>query len=341
MKDKYILFADAKSTHTVKWLKELIKYFDVYLISLNGYSNEVLEYLSKEKIYVLNSSVKQAGGNFKLISKYFELKKIVDKIKPKYINAHYLSSYGFLAALLKRDANFKLIQSTWGSDILVSPFQNKIKFYIAKYALKKANLITSDSFYMSDKIKEIYKNSKIMTFPFGLDEFEIKEYKKDEFLIFSNRILSKNYNIDKIIRWLATINSNYKLVIANSGDMLEDLKILAKELKVDKQVEFVGFLSKAKQENYYKEAKYYISIPTSDSTAVSLLEAMRYGCCPIVSNIAANKEWVRDGINGYIFKQNLQLNKAIDVVEANQKTIKQRAIFKNSIKEFVKRVHSL
>jgi len=341
-RDNYLILADGSSTHTLKWIKELVDYFDIYLISLNGLDKTILEYLPKERIYILNSSVNQQGGNFKLLFKYFKIKRVVNTILPKYVNAHYLSSYGLLAALLKKSCGFKLIQSTWGSDILVTPFESKVKYNLAKFSLKGADLITSDSLFMSKKIKEIYKNSNVMTFPFGLEDFNIKKFEKDNFLIYSNRILSKNYNIDKVIIWFSKLNDcRFKLIIANSGEMLNSLKALAKELNVESRVDFIGFLSTKEQKEYYKRAKYYISIPTSDSTAVSLLEAMQYGCCPIVSNIDANKEWVINGVNGYIFKQNLQLSNGIDVVEVNQKIIKQRAIFKNSIKEFVKRVQSI
>lgn len=38
----------------------------------------------------------------------------------------------------------------------------------------------------------------------------------------------------------------------------------------------------------------FISIPSSDSTSVSLLEAMCCGLFPIVSDLPANREWIHD-----------------------------------------------
>ena len=346
MKTKYILFSDGKSPHTLKWLIELVKYYDVYLISLNGYNNEVLEYISKENIYVLNDSVNTSGGNFKLLLKYFELKKIINKINPIYLNAHYLSSYGILASMIKKSySHIKLIQSTWGSDVLVSPFKNKLKFSIAKYALKNADLITSDSYFMSDKINDIYQNNITMTFPFGLDDFEVdNSIKKDEFLIFSNRALSENYNIDTIINWFSTIeDTRYKLIIANDGYMKKNLKDLVHILNLSSRVSFVGFLNKQQQEQNYKNSKYYISIPTSDSTAVSLLEAMRYGCYPIVSNLVANREWIIDNFNGSFYSKNMPLSTSFeqDVIINNQKIIKSNAIFENDIKKYVSKIGNI
>jgi len=346
MKDKYILFLDAKSPHSIKWLKELIKYFDIYIVSLNGYNKDILEYITEEKLFLLNDNVKNSGNNFKLVFRYFSFKKIVDKIQPKYINAHYLSSYGFIASLIKiQYPNIKLIQSTWGTDILVTPFKSKIRFYIAKFSLKNSDLITSDSYYMSDKINQIYLNNKIMTFPFGLDNFEISDnIIKDKFLIYSNRALTSNYNIDKIIIWFYNLNDKrYKLLIANDGDNKKSLIDLANKLDLSNRVDFIGFLDKDKQEINYKKAQFYISIPTSDSTAVSLLEAMRYGCYPIVSNLNANREWIINNINGNFFNDKMILPERIDtnIIKFNQQIIKTNAIFNKSIVNYVNRLEKL
>jgi len=197
---------------------------------------------------------------------------------------------------------------------------------------------------MTDKINEIYKNELTQTFPFGLEPFEIEEsIQKDEFLIFSNRGLSKNYNIDKIVEWFASLkDERYKLIIAHDGEMRVFLEEQVKKLNLSSRVEFVGFLTDSQQRAYYRDAKYYISIPSSDSTAVSLLEAMRYGCCPIVSNLSANREWILDEVNGVYFRKNLELeNLNINAVELNQTIIFKRAVFEDSIKEYISKVNNL
>ena len=345
MRVKYLILADGKSPHTLKWAKELKRYFDLSLITLNGYSQDILKYIDENNVYVVNESVKVAGGNFKLLLKYFEIKKIVESIKPKYMNAHYITSYGVLAGLIKRKyPHIKLIESAWGSDILVTPFENFLKKIVTKFALQQADLITSDSFYMSDKIIEISGNTNIDTFAFGLDDFDLdNNIVKDKSLIFSNRALSENYNIEKIIRWFAELqNKDLELIVANDGNQREDLEKLVKSLNISKQVKFVGFLTKQEQASFYKKAKYYISIPTSDSTAVSLLEAMAFGCYPIVSNIPANREWILDECNGSFFTKNMNLpNVDKNIVNINQEIIYKKAIFSKSIKQFIKNLENL
>ncbi len=345
MRDKYLILADGRSPHTLKWVRELCNYFDLSLVTLNGYDEQLLAYIDKEHIYVVNESVNEAGGNFKLLLKYFEIKKIVNALQPKYINAHYISSYGVLAALVKRkNLQLKLIQSAWGSDVLVTPFEGRIKRAFTKFALQYADLITSDSFYMSDKIIEISGTKSIETFAFGLEDVDLNsEVQKDENLIFSNRALSENYNVDAIIRWFAGLeNRDIELVIANDGVQREELKELSVSLGVAQQVKFVGFLTKEEQDALYKKAKYYISIPSSDSTAVSLLEAMAFGCYPIVSNLPANREWIIDECNGSFFVEDMPLPVVDEnVSNLNTKIINKKAIFSKSIKKYINRLEEI
>jgi len=214
-----------------------------------------------------------------------------------------------------------------------------LRYYIAKYSLKKADIITSDSYYMSDIIGEKFGVNKdiILTFPFGLENIKKTKYKKEN-IIFSNRALYPNYNIDIILIWFSQQPKNYKLVIANKGSLEGYLRKLAKNLKIEDRVIFTGYLSPEKQNYFYAISKFYISIPNSDSTSVSLLEAMHYGCIPIVSNIPANREWILDGINGIFFNKNLKLDKikiCKSYYEINLRLLKEKAHFSKSIKKLV------
>jgi glycosyltransferase involved in cell wall biosynthesis len=44
----------------------------------------------------------------------------------------------------------------------------------------------------------------------------------------------------------------------------------------------------------------FISVPSVDATAVSLLEAMACGCGIIISSLASSMEWVEDGVSGLV-----------------------------------------
>ncbi len=341
MKNKYILLADGSSPHVLKWAKELVKYFDLYLISLNGLASEMYNYVAKEQIYILNNKANATGGNYKLILKLPQIRNIIQQIQPDYLNAHYLSSYGFLAALSKNIVpGATLIQSTWGSDVLVDPFSNLVRRQIAKFALQKADYVTSDSWHMADVVKQLAGEKEVIVFPFGFNRIDTSKMKKKQ-MIFSNRALKSLYNIDKVLKWFAYQDSTYQLIVANDGMQRESLEVLAEELDILNRVDFVGYLTAEEQKVYYQKATYYISIPSSDATSVSLLESMQYGAIPIVSNIPASREWVLDGVNGVYFDVNKNLDEMSveeDFAKINHNILKDKALFPKSIQRFITKV---
>jgi glycosyltransferase involved in cell wall biosynthesis len=48
-------------------------------------------------------------------------------------------------------------------------------------------------------------------------------------------------------------------------------------------------------------ASAYVSTSRSDSTSISLLEAMASGATPVVSDIPGNREWIEEGEGGRFF----------------------------------------
>ena len=350
---KYVITGNAESVHFLKWVKELIEYFDVYIVSSKNTHKDIKTIVAESKIFNLNLTITESGGNFGLFKKYFSVKKIIKQINPDFVNPHYITSHGFLIALIKKFSSFrfKLIQSAWGSDILISPFKNKAYYYVTKFSLNSADLITSDSQYMTGIIRNI-SNTKTTTFTFGIDKLpDIKLSNKIENLYYSNRILSENYNIKEIINFFSKIlkeDPGAKLIISNDGSHRKELEKQVKNLGIENNVNFKDFISLSEQISYYEKSQFYISIPASDSTSVSLIEAMAFGCIPVVSDIPANREWIVDGVNGIFYtdktdfsviRETLKIKKSI--FEKNRNIVRERAIFPESVQKFVKEIFKL
>ena len=348
---RYLILSDGMSLHTLKWAKELKNYFDLYFISFSSFRKEFYHLFTSDRLFEFNVDIRMSGGNYKILSQAPNIVKIIHSINPDVINGHYVTSYGFVCALIKKyyKSNLKIILSAWGSDILVTPKKNRFYFELTKFSLKKADIVTSDSYFMSDEIKRISNNYSI-TFPFGVEFLpNVKINDKDENLYFSNRALAKNYNIDKVIIFFSKIfkyNSDARLIIANDGPERKELMTLCNKLGLEKNIEFVGFLSSDEQCEKYRRAQYFISIPQSDSTSVSLLEAMSYGCVPIVSDLPSNREWVINNLNGFYIddgkKNFLEWNfDSADILKINQKIISENAMWSNNILNFVNQVNKL
>jgi glycosyltransferase involved in cell wall biosynthesis len=194
--------------------------------------------------------------------------------------------------------------TVWGSDILVAPHQSKWIRKMTLYILRRITLITADANYLAEQTQALVPKTKLPLHicQFGVEPLDVKTEKEN--IIYSNRGHYPIYRIDLIIKAFEHFSKNtkesWKLVIAGAGEQTDSLKALASSLDLDQKIEFVGFLSAQKNAEWYARSTYYISIPISDGTAVSLLEAMYYGCVPIVSDLPANREWITHKQNGWI-----------------------------------------
>lgn len=298
---KKLILVGSNCVHTYNYLKLIEKYFDDIVILTNKAKNNFFKNINGN-IYYLNFSFKKF---FRLSKTFFFIKKLLKDYKPNIIHLHQAGTYSFIPLLIVKRFNIPVVLTTWGSDILVLP--NRF-FYkqMVQFILKKSDIITSDSLYMAYKIKELLgekkKEIKIINFGVNLD-FCNNNIKKEN-IIYSNRLHKDNYNIDTIIKMFYEFNKNrddkFKLIIAGEGELTKYYIDLVKEFNIENEVIFVGWLDAEKNFYYYNKAKIFISIPKSDATSISLLEAMACGCVPIVSNIPANLEWIIDGFNGIV-----------------------------------------
>lgn len=349
-KQKYLLFGDAAYPHIYKWYKELNKQFDVHVITFANQEKIEFEY---ENLICISREVNAKGSNIALLFSLFRVFKLIRLIKPKYVNAHYATSYGFIAAIISCFLKFKLIISTWGTDILVTPYKNVAYKTITRFTLNKANIVTSDSDFMSYHIAKLSIRSvdQILTFPMGIEKNEIPKevVNKSKKTFLSLRTLNENSNVDIIIQAFSIMTKecpDVELVIAHKGSEEAKLKELSKGLNI----RFVGFLNREELIQIMSEAKFYLSIPTSDSISVSLIETMAYGCIPILSNIAANREVINNS-NGLIseLKVNdlvLVMKEAYEMLDKdsdkirliNYELIKNKYVWENNIKKYIDEV---
>ena len=350
---KYLLIGDGESPHLFKWAKELSKYFEMYVVSSRSFSPDLRSIIPEENCHEFGLSPEERGGNFQYIKLIRPLRKLIAYISPDFVNAHYITSHGVLAALAERPSkrNYKLILTAWGTDIQVTPFKNPFYRIITRFALNRADLVTTDSKVVAGIVEKL-STTQTTTFPFGLDKLpDVKPEDKDPNLYFSNRTLNTNANIDKVLTFFAKVhseNNEARLIIANDGPEKEYLIDWSHDLGILSAVEFTGFISEEEQQEIYKKAMYYFSILSSDALSVSLLEALAYGCIPIVSDLPDNIEYVTNGLNGIVLDKSNAIDSvveirqdALNIFEINRRLISKKAIFPDAIKDFCKTIATL
>lgn len=340
-----LLLIGSGSVHTYNYHKLIEGYFDEVLLITDVIRPEF-------------GSINLVKGDFsirnpiKAFQNYFFIKKKIKQFKPDIIHVHQANSISYLTIRAARGTGIPVIVTAWGSDVLIAPEQNRLINKMILYNLRNADYLTADSKNVADKIIERVGKTKneLLIANFGVDDFYKKVPKEN--IIYSNRLHNILYRIDKVINafsWFIKNNSEkWKLIIAGEGTETENLIALTEKLGISESVEFVGWLNKKENYNYYNKAKIFVSIPESDATAISLLEAMLAGCLPVVSDLPANREWITDGINGIIVEnldENfLQKSIMIDMQKAvaiNKELIRKHGTKEVNRKKFVELYHKI
>lgn len=334
---------DAGSIHLQRWINYYIQ---------AGYEVEVISFRPCEikgaKVHLL---ARGQSGRLAYIEALTQIRRLVRERHPDLLHAHYATSFGLLALV----SGFKpLVVSAWGSDVLVAPKESIFLRLIVGQVLKHADALTSDSAYMSERMRELLKGQeqilKTVTMGVSRDWFEkIPELTKKDLQILSLRGHQEIYNIDVIIQAMAEVVQKVpeaKLVVAGEGPETPSLKKLTSSLGLEKNIQFVGQLPHALVQNYLTESSISVSVPSSDATAVSLLETMACGTFPVVSDLPANREWINSEVNGLLVPaKNIQaLSQAllraleekemrIKAQEINKQRVKDKAIWEENMRE--------
>lgn len=270
------------------------------------------------------------------------------QFKPNIVHVHQANTVAFVTILALKKLNVPIVLTTWGSDVLTLPKKNKIAKAMVQYNLRHANKITADANYMAEAITDLANDKTVVVTTFGIDVPENVGTKQN--IIFSNRLHKPLYNIDRIVKNFAEfvkVNQEWKLVVAAEGPDSTGLQALASDLGLNDKVEFKGWLKGSENREWYEKAKVFASVPSSDGTSVSLLEAMGFGCVPVVSDLPANREWITDGVNGLVASSEENIFSRLDSVDfnvasaMNREIIKSRASRESSRQTFLNIYHEL
>ena len=227
----------------------------------------------------------------------------------------------------------------WQREKWQSGFGSKFIRQGEKNAVKYADEIIVLSKGVQDYFKETY-GRETHFIPNGVNRPQIREanlitdkfeLKKDSYILFLGRLVPEK-GIRYLVEAFKNVKTDKKLVIAggssDTDSFMEELKELAKD---DNRILFTGFVQGAMLDELYSNAYIYTLPSDLEGMPLSLLEAMSYGNCCLVSDIPECAEVVED--KALIFKkadvQDLQekLQDACDHPEMVMKMKKQAADF--------------
>ena len=194
-------------------------------------------------------------------------------------------------------------RSKW--NIFASEF---IKFG-ERVAVKYADEIIVLSQNNKDYFNNVY-NREVKFIPNGIYKPLVRDgdiienkygIKKNEYILFLARIVPEK-GLHYLLDAYKNISTSKKLVIAGGSSHTDKyMKEIKDRAKNDKRIIMTGFVQGKELEELYSNAYIYVLPSDVEGMPISLLEAMSYGQCCLVSNIDENIEVIGD--NGISFNK--------------------------------------
>lgn len=345
---KKLLLIGSASVHTYNFFRLVKSYFDEIVLVTSANTDFEDEKLLRK--YVIDSSLKNPLHYFKAVRKF---RYVLEKERPTIIHVQQVVTYNFLLLRANRGFNIPVVSTAWGSDILVNPRKGGIYRRMARYCLEQSDYLTADAQFIADEMINLSRKKIDVTVAnFGIDIPAALPSSKEN-IVYSNRLHNPLYRIDAVIRAFSRFMQSgqgqaWTLVVAATGSETERLKALAEMLHIQQSVRFVGWVDKETNQQWYSRAKIWISLPESDATAISMLEAMSQGCIPVVTDLPATREWIADHENGLLIGdvEHFDLAEALlldyeSLAAKNRAIIEQKASKEANQEKFFKIYHKI
>jgi glycosyltransferase involved in cell wall biosynthesis len=236
------------------------------------------------------------------------------RLKPDLVHVH----WAHFGSLITSNWNGPVVITAWGSDIYRSDaFSSGEAVWLAEN-LRAAAAITCDSQDLADRICTLTgERDGVTIIQWGVDtdlfrpgapdpEFHRALVEPGRPIVLSIRNFTPLYDLETVVTAFALVLEKVPEAILlmkkynSQPDYEQAIRARIAELGIDHAVRIVEQVPYERMPDLYRMAKITVSVPASDSTPMSMLEAMACGSVPIFTDLPSLREWISDGHNGYL-----------------------------------------
>ncbi len=277
----------------------LNKNFDFVLL----FKNEIFEYFKSNKCQNCEFYICYGG---KLLVNQIKIPKIIKQIKPDVV---YFPAFP-PSLFFRKNKKIKYISMIHDLVAWDCPGTMKLKskyfFKIGiKHSLKISSFITSNSEFTKKRIidKFKYKGDIVVTPPatnISLNENYSFEKAKEKYNLPEKYYLSlgtvePRKNFDGLIEYYSSMvnetdNVLPLVIVGRKGWKVE--KLLKKYYNIDDKIIFTGFVEDQYLSCIYSNAETFLFASKYEGFGLPVVESIKMGCIPVLSNISSNNEIV-------------------------------------------------
>jgi len=280
---------------------------------------EIVDKIRVYRVFSLGRKERATATFFSMLCyDFFALLKGIQlclKNKYDFINTQFAIPTGPVGLFLSRIFKIKNILSLHGGDIYdpskkSSPHRNWYWRIIVRLILNNANaLVCQSSDTRKNTLRYFKPKKEIHIIPLPYEKFKFKKVSreklkmsKDKFYLVSVGRLVERKGYKYLIKAMKYLPKKIHLNLIGDGPLENQLKKLAKKLKVENRVNFLGFLSEEKKFQYLANSDLYVLSSIHEGFGIVLQEAMQVGLPIVATNNGGQLDIIKDGINGFLVK---------------------------------------
>ena len=234
------------------------------------------------------------------------IRKAMARVKPDILNAHFLTVHGWHAWM----SGFHPYAITlWGSDIYVGPRRWRAVRMMARLTLRSADLVMADSEDLKRGAEELgARPARTELIGWGVDlarfsggpapaELRSRLGLGGRRVVVSPRAIKSLYRQNVVVEALALLPSDVSVVMSrHNADPaeVEAIERLADSLGISDRVVLVPEIAHADMPDFLRLADVVVSVPISDSTSVTTLEAMACERQVVAADLPSVREWLEE-----------------------------------------------
>ncbi len=258
-----------------------------------------------------------------------DLRRVVRQIRPALIHAGPVQTCAFLSTLT---GFHPILTMSWGFDLMQDADQSAWWRWVTRFTLRRSTFFTSDAEVTRQRAIAFGMDpDRTVVFPWGVDlksfspsraarsavtrvrsGYRRKGHRdpsrlsggRDDFVILCNRSWEPRYGVDVLARAFAQAakkNPRLNLILIGGGSQARVIRQILGDGDAGSRVVFSDHVPGSDMPRWYRMADVYVSPSHVDGSSVSLMEALACGVPSLVSDIPANREWIRHNVNGWLF----------------------------------------
>lgn len=233
------------------------------------------------------------------------LRRTLAKVQPDILNAHFLTVHGWNAWM---SGFHPYVVTLWGSDIFIHPKKSRVAAILARFALRAADMVMINPVMREAALSAGTPPEKLEPVTIGVDTSRFTPGPDPSALrarlglegrriVFAPRSITPLYHQGVVVEALAQLPPDVTVVMSrfrSQPDEMARIERRAGILGLADRLVIVPEIDHDEMPEFYRLADVVVSVPESDSAAITMLEALACERPLVATDLPAIREWLGD-----------------------------------------------